>query len=67
MKIWLIGHLPISCCRAGELKEIKQDISRLHYELAERGSSDMERLANLIRHLDEVMQKKGAQAPQKRV
>ncbi|XP_029699303.1 short transient receptor potential channel 6 isoform X2 [Takifugu rubripes] len=51
----------------GELKEIKQDISSLHYELAERGSSDAEKLANLIRHLDQVMQKKGAQGPQKRV
>uniref|UniRef100_H3DNY6 Transient receptor potential cation channel subfamily C member 6 n=1 Tax=Tetraodon nigroviridis TaxID=99883 RepID=H3DNY6_TETNG len=45
--------------KEGEVKEIKQDISSLHCELAERGSSDMEKLANLIRQLDEVLQKKG--------
>ncbi|XP_036936694.1 short transient receptor potential channel 6 [Acanthopagrus latus] len=39
----------------GELKEIKQDISSLRYELLERGSRDMETLAKLIRQLGEVM------------
>ncbi|XP_020490514.1 short transient receptor potential channel 6 [Labrus bergylta] len=35
----------------GELKEIKQDISSLRYELLERENHDMETLAKLIRHL----------------
>uniref|UniRef100_A0A671XZ53 Transient receptor potential cation channel, subfamily C, member 6b n=2 Tax=Sparus aurata TaxID=8175 RepID=A0A671XZ53_SPAAU len=39
----------------GELKEIKQDISSLRYELLERGSRDMETLAKLIGQLGEVM------------
>ncbi|XP_073341416.1 short transient receptor potential channel 6 [Pagrus major] len=39
----------------GELKEIKQDISSLRYELLERGNQDMETLAKLIRQLGEVM------------
>ncbi|KAM9359607.1 short transient receptor potential channel 6 [Symphorus nematophorus] len=39
----------------GELKEIKQDISSLRYELLERGSQDMETLAKLLRQLGEVM------------
>uniref|UniRef100_A0A672FI13 Transient receptor potential cation channel subfamily C member 6 n=1 Tax=Salarias fasciatus TaxID=181472 RepID=A0A672FI13_SALFA len=38
----------------GELKEIKQDISSLRYELLERGSHDMKTLAKLIRRLGEV-------------
>lgn len=45
------------CC-TGEVKEIKQDLSSLQYELAERGNSDMEKLGNLIRQLDGVLQKK---------
>uniref|UniRef100_UPI0037E818C9 short transient receptor potential channel 6 isoform X1 n=1 Tax=Semicossyphus pulcher TaxID=241346 RepID=UPI0037E818C9 len=39
----------------GELKEIKQDISSLRYELLERGDQDMETLAKLIRQLGEVL------------
>uniref|UniRef100_A0A673AVN3 Transient receptor potential cation channel subfamily C member 6 n=1 Tax=Sphaeramia orbicularis TaxID=375764 RepID=A0A673AVN3_9TELE len=39
----------------GELKEIKQDISSLRYELLERGKHDTETLAELIRQLEEVM------------
>ncbi|XP_051254115.1 short transient receptor potential channel 6 isoform X2 [Dicentrarchus labrax] len=39
----------------GELKEIKQDISSLRYELLERGKHDMETLAKLIRQLGKVM------------
>ncbi|XP_070685441.1 short transient receptor potential channel 6 [Pempheris klunzingeri] len=41
----------------GELKEIKQDISSLRYELLERGNHDLETLAKLIRQLGEVMLK----------
>lgn len=56
----VVNWIPLifHCC-TGEVKEIKQDISSLHHELAERGSSDMEKLANLIRQLDGVLQKKG--------
>ncbi|XP_033487551.1 short transient receptor potential channel 6 [Epinephelus lanceolatus] len=39
----------------GELKEIKQDISSLRYELLERANHDTETLAKLIRQLGEVM------------
>ncbi|KAM6987520.1 short transient receptor potential channel 6 [Tautogolabrus adspersus] len=39
----------------GELKEIKQDISSLRYELLERENHDMEKLAKLIRHLGDVI------------
>ncbi|XP_075330676.1 short transient receptor potential channel 6 [Odontesthes bonariensis] len=39
----------------GELKEIKQDISSLRYELLERGNHDMKTLAELIRQLGEVI------------
>ncbi|XP_059186401.1 short transient receptor potential channel 6 isoform X2 [Centropristis striata] len=39
----------------GELKEIKQDISSLRYELLESTKHDMEKLAKLIRQLGEVM------------
>ncbi|XP_034557551.1 short transient receptor potential channel 6 [Notolabrus celidotus] len=39
----------------GELKEIKQDISSLRYELLERGEHDMQTLAKLIRQLGEVI------------
>nr|XP_020470429.1 short transient receptor potential channel 6-like isoform X2 [Monopterus albus] len=35
----------------GELKEIKQDISSLRFELLERGNLDMETLADVIREL----------------
>ncbi|XP_029302215.1 LOW QUALITY PROTEIN: short transient receptor potential channel 6 [Cottoperca gobio] len=39
----------------GELKEIKQDISSLRYELLEQANHDVETLAKLIRQLGEVM------------
>ncbi|XP_028275925.1 short transient receptor potential channel 6 [Parambassis ranga] len=39
----------------GELKEIKQDISSLRYELLEQGSHDVKALAELIRQLGDVM------------
>ncbi|XP_074496529.1 short transient receptor potential channel 6 isoform X3 [Sebastes fasciatus] len=39
----------------GELKEIKQDISSLRFELLERADHDMETLAKLISQLREVM------------
>ncbi|XP_076002106.1 short transient receptor potential channel 6 isoform X2 [Genypterus blacodes] len=39
----------------GELKEIKQDISGLRYELLERESSDVEMLAGMIGQLGEVI------------
>ncbi|KAG8002342.1 Short transient receptor potential channel 6, partial [Nibea albiflora] len=39
----------------GELKEIKQDISSLRYELLERGNHDKETLAKLIKQLGEAM------------
>ncbi|XP_063764043.1 short transient receptor potential channel 6 isoform X4 [Eleginops maclovinus] len=39
----------------GELKEIKQDISSLRYELLERANQDMETVTKLIRQLGEVM------------
>lgn len=42
-------------CPTGELKEIKQDISSLRYELLERKNHDMETLAELIRQLGEVV------------
>lgn len=37
---------------AGELKEIKQDISSLRYELLEEKSHNMERMAELISKLE---------------
>lgn len=37
---------------AGELKEIKQDISSLRYELLEEKSHNMEELAKLVRTLE---------------
>ena len=49
---------PIWCrfthCPTGELKEIKQDISGLRFELLERASHDMETLAKLIKQLGDV-------------
>ncbi|KAG7471166.1 hypothetical protein MATL_G00121510 [Megalops atlanticus] len=39
----------------GELKEIKQDISSLRYELLEDKSTNMEELAELIRRLGEKL------------
>ncbi|TKS80695.1 Short transient receptor potential channel 6 [Collichthys lucidus] len=39
----------------GELKEIKQDISSLRYELLERGNHDKETLAKLIKQLGEAV------------
>lgn len=39
-------------CVAGELKEIKQDISSLRYELLEEKSHNMERMAGLINKLE---------------
>uniref|UniRef100_A0A3P9PKC0 Transient receptor potential cation channel, subfamily C, member 6b n=1 Tax=Poecilia reticulata TaxID=8081 RepID=A0A3P9PKC0_POERE len=41
----------------GELREIKQDISSLRYELLERGNHDLNTLADLVRQLGEVVQK----------
>uniref|UniRef100_A0AAQ5YB24 Transient receptor ion channel domain-containing protein n=1 Tax=Amphiprion ocellaris TaxID=80972 RepID=A0AAQ5YB24_AMPOC len=45
----------------GELKQIKQDISSLRYELLERGNRDMRTLGDLVRQLGEDMhvQQKG--------
>lgn len=40
------------CCVTGELKEIKQDISSLRYELLEEKSHNMEELAKLVRTLE---------------
>ncbi|XP_013868241.1 short transient receptor potential channel 6 [Austrofundulus limnaeus] len=37
----------------GELKDIKQDISRLRYELLDRGNRGVDPLAELVRQLDE--------------
>uniref|UniRef100_A0A665TQI0 Transient receptor potential cation channel subfamily C member 6 n=1 Tax=Echeneis naucrates TaxID=173247 RepID=A0A665TQI0_ECHNA len=45
----------------GELKEIKQDISSLRYELLEREKHDMETLAGLIRQVGEDIQQKEEQ------
>lgn len=42
-------------CPTGELKDIKQDISSLRYELLERGNHDKETLEKLIKQLGEVM------------
>lgn len=39
----------------GELKEIKQDISSLRFELLEEKSHNLEDLANLIRRLEEKL------------
>ncbi|XP_030600929.1 short transient receptor potential channel 6 isoform X2 [Archocentrus centrarchus] len=39
----------------GELKEIKQDISSLRYELLEREKRDMKTLAELVRKLEEAL------------
>jgi transient receptor potential cation channel subfamily C protein 6 len=39
---------------AGELKEIKQDISSLRFELLECKSYNMDAMAGLIRRLEEV-------------
>nr|XP_019943729.1 PREDICTED: short transient receptor potential channel 6 [Paralichthys olivaceus] len=41
--------------KEGELKDIKQDISSLRYELLERQSHDMEMLAELIGRLGDAM------------
>lgn len=40
---------------AGELKEIKQDISSLRYELLEEKSHNMERMAELISKLEKCI------------
>ncbi len=45
--------LSISLCLTGELKEIKQDISSLRYELLEEKSHQTEELAELVRRLGE--------------
>lgn len=42
-----------SLCLTGELKEIKQDISSLRYELLEEKSRQTEELAELVRKLGE--------------
>ncbi|KAM6933342.1 short transient receptor potential channel 6 [Xenentodon cancila] len=39
----------------GELKEIKQDISSLRFELLERGNHDMKTLTELVRQLGDVI------------
>lgn len=53
--LWNIIGSCLTYCSTGELKEIKQDISSLRYELLEMGNHEMETLAELIRQLDEVM------------
>lgn len=40
---------------AGELKEIKQDISSLRYELLEEKSYNMERMAEVVRKLEKAV------------
>lgn len=49
-------HRPLTitfCVLAGELKEIKQDISSLRYELLEEKSQATGELADLIQQLSE--------------
>jgi len=41
----------LTLCLTGELKEIKQDISSLRYELLEEKSRQTEELADLVRRL----------------
>jgi len=43
--------LLLTLCLTGELKEIKQDISSLRYELLEEKSRQTEELADLVRRL----------------
>lgn len=46
----------ILCCSiSGELKEIKQDISSLRFELLEEKSHNLEDLANLIKRLEDKL------------
>ncbi len=42
------------CFSSGELKEIKQDISSLRYELLEEKSQNMETLDGLLRRMGEI-------------
>lgn len=42
-------------CPTGELKDIKQDICRLRYELLDRGKRGVNPLAELVRQLDEAV------------
>lgn len=42
-------------CSSGELKEIKQDISSLRFELLEREKHDLKALAELVRQLEEAL------------
>lgn len=43
-----------TCYPTGELKDIKQDISRLRYELLDRRKRGVNPLAELVGQLDEV-------------
>lgn len=52
MKLYL--HDFVSVVNSGELKEIKQDISSLRYELLEEKSQNMETLDGLLRRLGEI-------------
>lgn len=45
---------PCACFSSGELKEIKQDISSLRYELLEEKAQNMETLDGLLRRLGEI-------------
>ncbi|KAM3615882.1 uncharacterized protein V6R79_009015 [Siganus canaliculatus] len=49
----------------GELKEIKQDISSLRYELLEKSNRDMESVAKLLRKLEDVMHVQLSEEPRK--
>lgn len=51
--LWLIIDLWLFLPFTGELKEIKQDISSLRYELLEEKSRQNEELAELVRRLGE--------------
>lgn len=52
--LWLIFFIiqTEDCFVTGELKEIKQDISSLRYELLEEKSNNMEELAKLVRTIE---------------
>ena len=53
--LFFCRSLNYKTCPTGELKEIKQDISSLRYELLERANQDVETVTKLIRQLGEVM------------
>ena len=48
-----VWNIMCVCVCVGELKEIKQDISSLRYELLEEKSQNMEELEGLLRRLGE--------------